>query len=118
MVRWCDQHQGIWLGLLQMQSRSQDCRGRVSRVWLDHDGSVIDFDVGELFLHDEPEIRIGEDKRRREGASGQSQRGGLKKRSIADQGNKLLGIALSRQRPEPRACSASHQYRNDAGHRF
>ena len=96
MVGWCDQHQGIWLGLLQMQCCRQDCRGRVARVWLDHDGSVIDFDVGELFLHDEPEIRIGEDKRRRESASGQSQRGCLEQGCIADQGNKLLWIALSR----------------------
>ena len=98
--------------------RGADGGGAVAPLRLEQDRRL-GADLRELLGDAKPIVEIGDDDRRLEdrGVADQAD-DRLKRRTLADQRNELLGQALAQFGPHARPRSAAHDHWQDFGHRF
>ena len=113
VIRGRDQHQRTGVGGHDMQHRRKD-RGRgVARRGLEQHRGGIDTRLGHLLGDDEAEIRRRHDDGPGKSRTRDAPDRGLEQRPLAHEVRELLGIALARQGPKPRAASAAQDDRRD-----
>jgi len=70
--------------------------------------------LAQLLRHHEAKVGLGDhDRARKQFGIRYAREHLLKRRCLPDQGHELLGHALARDRPQPRAGAAAHDHRND-----
>jgi hypothetical protein len=84
---------------------------------LKHDARARDPDGAQLLGDDEAVLGVGDDQRRGEAGRVAGAAGGLLEHSLGPgERQKLLGVGLAREGPEPGAGAAGEQNRDDGRH--
>jgi hypothetical protein len=98
--------------------RGADGGGAIAPVRLEQDHRL-GANLPQLLGNAKTIVEIGDDDRRtKHGGVADQADDQLKGRTLADQGNELLGQALPRFWPHAGARSAAHDHRHDFGHAF
>lgn len=107
------QHQGARVFGLKHQGGGQDGGGGVAALGLDQHGGGGDVRLAQLFGDDEAEIAAGHHDRPGKTLHGKAPGRGLKQTLFPRQRRELLGKALARERPKPRAGAAAQKHGMD-----
>ena len=114
MIRRRDQHQPVGVAIFEPERRGQHGGGGVAPLGFDQDRAGIDPRLGQLFGHDEAEVRVGQHQRRGKAFARKPFGRGLEQGGFSHQRHELLGIGFARQRPEP--CPRATTEKNGRDH--
>ena len=107
------QHQGVAVALGREHGGNRDRRPGIAAHRLEHDVRL-DAALAQLLRHHEAKVGLGDhDRARKQFGIRYAREHLLKGRFLSDQGHELLGHALARDRPQPRAGAAAHDHRDD-----